>query len=98
MGKTNFDDAWLGLGDLAKIDLINNPMIHRTEENIENPDLHLAKLLRNPRYLGSTCKLLFNLELHPIQIAVLQEIWNRPFPMLIGSRGFSKSFTLVPLV
>jgi hypothetical protein len=94
MGKTTFDDAWLGLGELSTLNLINNPMIHRTEKDIENPDLHLIKLLRDPRYLGSTCKLLFNLELHPIQIAVLQEIWNRPFPMLIGSRGFSKSFTL----
>jgi hypothetical protein len=94
MGKTNFDDAWLGLGELSALNLSNNPMIHRTEQDIENPDLHLIKLLRDPRYLGSTCKLLFNLELHPIQIAVLQEIWNRPFPMLIGSRGFSKSFTL----
>jgi hypothetical protein len=94
MGKTNFDDAWLGLGELSSFSIVNNPMIHRTEKDIENPDLHLIKILRDPRYIGSTCKLLFNLELHPIQIAVLQEIWNRPFPMLIGSRGFSKSFTL----
>jgi hypothetical protein len=84
----------LGLGDLSKLVVPNNPMIRRSETDIENPDLHLLKMLRNPRYMGSTCKLLFNLELHPIQIAVLQEIWNRPFPMLIGSRGFSKSFTL----
>lgn len=90
----SFDDAWLGLGDLSALSLINNPMIHRTEAEISNPDLHLIKILRNPRYLGSTCKLLFNIELHPIQIAVLQEIWIRPFPMLIGSRGFSKSFSL----
>lgn len=94
MKNTYFDDAWLGLGDLSSLVVPNNPMIHRSDTEIENPDLHLLKVLRNPRYLGSTCKLLFNLELHPIQIAVLQEIWNRPFPMLIGSRGFSKSFTL----
>ena len=94
MKKSTFDDAWLGLGDLSKLVVPNNPMIRRSETDIENPDLHLLKMLRNPRYMGSTCKLLFNLELHPIQIAVLQEIWNRPFPMLIGSRGFSKSFTL----
>lgn len=94
MKKNTFDDAWLGLGDLSKLVVPNNPMIRRSETDIENPDLHLLKMLRNPRYMGSTCKLLFNLELHPIQIAVLQEIWNRPFPMLIGSRGFSKSFTL----
>lgn len=92
--KQIFNDAWLGLGDLSKLEIPNNPMIHRTEKDIEYPDLHLLKILRNPKYLGTTCKIFFNLELHPIQIAVLQEIWNRPFPMLIGSRGFSKSFSL----
>ena len=92
--RQTFNDAWLGLGDLSKIVIPNNPMIHRDEKDIEHPDLHLVKMFRNPKYLGSTCKIFFNIELHPIQVAVLQEIWNRPFPMLIGSRGFSKSFTL----
>jgi hypothetical protein len=89
-----FDSAWLGLGDLSILSSVANPMIHRSKEDIEKPDLHLMKLLRDPNYIGSTCKLLFNIELHPMQIMVLQEIWNRPFPMLIGSRGFSKSYLL----
>lgn len=90
----NFDDAWLGLGDTTSLSLIKNPMINRTKEDIENPDLHLLRILRDPYYIGSTCKLLLNIELHPMQIMVLQELWHRPFPMLIGSRGFSKSFLL----
>lgn len=94
MDFKKFDDAWLGLGDVNSLALSKNPMIHRTKEDIENPDLHLLKLLRDPYYIGSTCKLIFNIELHPMQIMVLQEIWHRPFPMLIGSRGFSKSFLL----
>lgn len=89
-----FDDAWLGLGDLSVLSIPENPMIHRTEQEIENPDLHLVRLLRNPKYLGSTCKLLFNIELHPIQIAILQEFWVRAFPMYIASRGWGKSFLL----
>lgn len=92
--KKIFEDAWLNLGDVSKIILPNNPMIHRIKKDIENPDLHLLRLLRNPKYLGSTCKLLFNIELHPIQIAILQEFWNRPFPMYIASRGWGKSFLL----
>ena len=92
--KNNFDDAWLGLGDLSQLSITDNPMIHRSESNIENPDLHLARLLRDPKYLGTTCKFLLNIELHPLQIATLQEMWVRAFPMLIASRGFSKSFTL----
>jgi hypothetical protein len=69
-------------------------MINRSEKEIENPDLHLIRILRNPKYIGSTCKLLFNIELHPIQVAIIQEFWIRPFPMYIASRGWGKSFLL----
>ena len=89
-----FDDAWLGLGDLSKIVIPENPMIHRTEEEIENPDMHLMKLLRDPKNVGATCKLLFNIELHPMQCVILQEFWHRPFPMYIASRGWGKSFLM----
>lgn len=90
----NFEDAWLGLGDLSKLSISQNLMINRNREDIENPDRHLLKIMRNPLYLGSTCKLLMNIELHPIQIAILQEFWSRPFPMFVASRGFGKSFIL----
>lgn len=92
--KKTFEDAWLGLGDLSKILLDDNPMVGRNKEDIENPDLHLLRLLKNPKYFGSTCKLLFDIELHPIQIAILEEFWIRPFPMFIASRGFGKSFLM----
>jgi len=92
--KQIFEDAWLGLGDLSTIQILQNSMIHRTENEIENPDLHLIRLLRDPKYLGSTCKLLFNIELHPMQVVILQEFWYRPFPMYIASRGWGKSFLL----
>lgn len=94
INKKIFEDAWLGLGDLSKISIDKNPMIGRDKDDIENPDLHLLRLLRNPKYFGSTCKLLFDIELHPIQIAILQEFWIRPFPMFIASRGFGKSFLM----
>ena len=94
INKQIFEDAWLGLGDLALLNIDINPMIGRSKEDIENPDLHLLRLLRNPKYFGSTVKLLFGIELHPIQIAILQEFWIRPFPMFIASRGFGKSFLM----
>ena len=90
----SFDDAWLGLGNLNALSIPNNVMIHRSEKDIEFPDLHLMKILRDPHYLGSTVKLLFNIELHPIQVLILQEFWIRPFPMYIASRGWGKSFLL----
>ena len=89
-----FDNAWLGLGDLNQLIIPTNHMIGRTKEDIENPDLHLLRLLRDPTYFGTTAKLLFDIELHPIQIAILQEFWLRPFPMFVASRGFGKSFLM----
>jgi len=92
--KKIFDDAWLGLGDLDKIKIAVNPMIHRDEKEIENPDMHLMKIMRDPKYIGATVKMLFGIELHPMQCIILQEFWNRPFPMYIASRGWGKSFLL----
>jgi len=89
-----YEEAWLGLGDLDKLIINDNPMIGRSKSDIEKPDLHLLRLLRDPKYLGSTCKLLFDIELHPIQIVLLQEFWYTPFPMFIATRGFGKSFIL----
>ena len=91
---TKFDDAWLGLGELQDFQIGHNPLFGRTKEDLENPDLHLLRFLRNPRYFGTTAKLLFDIELHPIQIAILQEFWIRAFPMYIASRGFGKSFLM----
>lgn len=92
--KSVYDDAWLGLGDLSEIKIDRNPMINRSKEDIEKPDVHLMRLIRDPHYLGSTVKLLFNIQLHPIQVAILQEFWTRPFPMFVASRGFGKSFLM----
>jgi len=89
----NYDNAWLGLGDLSSLD-IKNPMIHRSKYDIEHPDTHLMKLMRDTSYIGSTVKMLFDIELHPIQMVILQEFWHRPFPMFIASRGFGKSFLM----
>ena len=89
-----FDNAWLGLGDLDSIPIDKNLMINRNQDDIENPDKHLIKIFRDIEYIGSTCKLLFGIELHPIQIAILQEFWIRPFPMFVASRGFGKSFLM----
>jgi len=92
--RISFDDAWLDLGDINKIKLTKNVMINRSERDIELPDLHLMKVLKDPKYIGSMVKLLFNIELHPMQILILQEFWIRPFPMYIASRGWGKSFLL----
>lgn len=84
-----FDNAWLGLGDIANLEL-DNPLIGRTPQEIENPGLRELRLMKHPDYLAFAVKYLLNIELLPIQALILKELWTRPFPMLIASRGFSK--------
>ncbi len=83
------ENRWLNLGDTSKIELIN-PFASRTKFEIDNPHIHLLDLMRHPDNFGFTCKILFGLTLAPFQIAILRELWTRPFPMLIGSRGMGK--------
>jgi len=87
------DDAWLGLGNLDGIE-INNPLLGRTQDDLENIGLHELRVMRDPQYLAFAAKVLCDIDVFPEQAAVLQELWTRPFPMVIASRGFSKTFTL----
>ncbi len=50
--------------------------------------------MRDPEYLHFAAKILLGIELLPFQIAILKELWIRPFPMLIMTRGGGKSFLL----
>lgn len=86
------EEAYFKLGDLSGL-VIDNPLKPKTKFDTDNPHLHLIKLLRNPDYFGITCKWLFNIDLLPMQMAVLKEMWTHKFPMLIASRGGSKCIT-----
>lgn len=90
---SGYDYAWL---DLEQRDLLNisNPLLNRSQRDIERPDIALLRVMRDPKYFWFTCKHLFNIDLLPIQVAILQELWVRPFPMFVASRGFGKSFLL----
>jgi hypothetical protein len=91
--KEFIENSWMGLGDTSLIKT-PNPFTNRTNYHIENPHIFVLDLMRNPDYFFFTCKHLFNIELYPFQLAILRELWIRSFPMLIGSRGLSKSFML----
>lgn len=58
----------------------------------DNPIKHLLSIMRNPDYFGFTCKHLFNIDLLPFQLAILKELWIRPYIIFIGTRGGGKSF------
>tara|TARA_R110000744_G_scaffold58405_5_gene121830 strand:- start:7844 stop:9835 length:1992 start_codon:yes stop_codon:yes gene_type:complete len=85
------DEAWLGL-DVSEKDLFN-PMdiLNPTDDDYH---LKLSWLMFRPEYFSFLCKQIFNIQILPSQALMLQEMWNRRFPMLIASRGFGKSFML----
>lgn len=93
----NINDAWLNLGPDFKEDLIFNPLefvYGKCEGDITNIDRYLSLLMTKPEYFSFVCKYIFNVEISPLQSVLLADMWNRKFPMLIGSRGLSKSFSL----
>lgn len=65
--------------------------IYKSKDSIQE---YILKTMMNPDYFGWTCKILFNIELFPVQIAILQMLWKTPFPILVATRGGSKSFIL----
>lgn len=94
--KSILEDAWLGMGNLDGLE-IDNPLIGRSRDDIENPGLLELRLMRNPAYISLAAKVLLDIELLPGQAMILEELWNRPFPMYIGSRGYGKTFLLAVL-
>lgn len=84
------DNAWLRLGDVSKLD-IQNPL-----ENYDHnfPGLTEMRMMRQADYLPYAAEVLLDIENLPEQGVVLEELWNRSFPMYIASRGFGKSFLL----
>ena len=94
MAKTKLktiDEAWLGL-DSIEADMFNPMSIMNVNEDDFNT--RLAWLMTRPEYLSFLTHHVLNIQLLPSQSLVLNEIWERKFPMLIASRGFGKSFML----
>jgi len=91
--ETLLEYAWCGLDDDADLSYVN-PFDLMTKDDKENPLFFTLNLLANPDNFQLTCKLLLNLEITLQQAIVLREMWYRPFPILIATRGWSKSFTL----
>ena len=93
MNIKNLDDAWLGI-DVNESELFN-PMDF-VMQDLDSDTLlkRLSWLMMRPEYFSFVCKYILNIELSPFQALLLYEMWNRKFPMLVGSRGMGKSFIL----
>ena len=86
------NDAWLNI-NADKSDFIEPLDILDTEDPQEFYK-KLTWLLTQPDYFPFLCKHIFKVDLLPFQGLILQELWHRKFPMLIGSRGMGKTFLM----
>ncbi len=85
-------EAWLNIQvDDRKI---FNPLSQIPKTCEENPHLYIMWLMTQPEYFSFVCREILNVELLPFQGVVLKTMWNHRFPMMVCSRGFSKSFLL----
>ena len=93
--ENKLKDAWLNLEVDEK--QLFNPLEYIYDmcgEDKTQIMQNLAWLMTRPEYFSFVCKYIFNIEISPIQALILHDMWNRKFPMLVGSRGFGKSFIL----
>jgi hypothetical protein len=91
--NSQLEDAWLGI-DVDESTLFNPMDFLMQDSDNEKLVERIAWLMMRPEYFSFACKYVLNIELSPFQSLLLYEMWNRKFPMLIGSRGMGKSFIL----
>ncbi len=77
-----------------KVPLIKKHIFTDLKSSNKKIDEYIIEKMLDIDYIGWTCKTILNINLFPIQIAILQILWKTPFPMLVASRGGSKSFLL----
>jgi hypothetical protein len=87
------EDAWLNLEDIENIDY---DTLFKTDDVFlkDKPHLHTINLLRDPQFISYTAWVLLGVRLLPFQAVCLAELWKRPFPIFIATRGGSKSWTM----
>lgn len=77
-----------------RVPTIHEHLLDDFKQSKDPLDQTLVGKMMNIDYIGWTANVLLGLDLFPIQIAMLQIMWNTPFPMLIACRGGSKSYML----
>lgn len=89
------DEAFLGLGDTKRLKVVNGLLGEdRNFDYAGNPLMEILHYMREPENFAYTCKFLLGVNILPFQLLILQQLWKHKFPMMIVSRGGSKSFLL----
>jgi len=90
--KAQIEDAWLNIG--IRDEYIKNPLKDIPEAAIEEPYIFFSYMMGRPHYFAAFCKYVMNIDMLPFQSVIQSNLYNYKFPMLIASRGGSKSWSL----
>lgn len=86
------NNAWLNISVDDRY--VINPFERLVTDDPDEFYKRLTCLFINPDYFSFICKHVLNIDLLPMQALILKEMWNKKFPMLVGSRGLGKTFIL----
>ena len=86
------NNAWLNISVDDRY--VINPFERLVTDDPDEFYKRLTCLFINPDYFSFICKHVLNVDLLPMQALILKEMWNKKFPMLVGSRGLGKTFIL----
>mgnify|MGYP003641698737 FL=1 len=90
--KAKIEDAWLNID--IRDDYILNPLKDIPEAAVEEPYIFFSYAMGRPQYFAAFCKYVMNIDMLPFQSVIQANLYNYKFPMLIASRGGSKSWSL----
>lgn len=89
------ENTYLGLPADFDSERLCNILLDNKHRNLfDSPVVEFLDVMSNPDYFYYTCKWLFNIHLLPFQCVILKELWTRKFPMVIATRGGSKTWLL----
>ncbi len=86
------DLEWLELGEIPED--VPNPFDFPLGQKPPEPIDEMLAVFTNVDYLHFVAKHVLNVELPPFQTVILDTLWRKRMPLMVGSRGLSKSFTL----
>lgn len=91
-----YKDGWACYDTSKYFKSVENPLLDVITDPFfkDNPGFFEASILTDPDYLHYFIYLLTGYTVYPFQATIFEELWKRPFPMLVASRGASKSWIL----
>ena len=87
----HLSNLYLEVGDTRNLEIINPIDLGLAKSKTGE---QLISLALDPRYIGFTAKHFLNMNIFPYQMSILHTLWTKRLPMIIASRGGSKTTML----